>query len=182
MNFCALRLNTKHIIPVGTIQPHMHKGGIKDIKLPRGWLLCDGRQVSMEDYAELSYVLNIMFKPRDSADEYGKFYLPNMKKKYLRFSDGLSETTGTELTSENPLHSHTGTAGVSGAHSHMYDTYGVNYTVNGAGSTGFFSLGHEWGKDNPSSGEHTHDVIAIESGDGDVFAPESYPAYYIIKY
>lgn len=91
-------------LPIGTIIPF---GGES---IPNGWLLCDGSDVSREEYAELFKVLETKF---GSGDNYLTFTLPDFRgrnpiganDKYILGTKGGEETH--QLTvSEMPAHSH----------------------------------------------------------------------------
>ena len=96
-----------------------------------GWLLCDGRAISRETYAELFNIIGTQFGVGDGSTT---FNLPYPASRLLGTAGsgfGLSvrtigETTGEEDTtltvSELPAHTHTGTTNSDGTHTHTGTT------------------------------------------------------------
>lgn len=71
-------------IPVGMIMPFA--GDVS--KIPSGWLLCDGSQVSRSTYASLFDVISTNWGRGDNATT---FHLPDLRGRFLRGVDGGSQ-------------------------------------------------------------------------------------------
>lgn len=129
-------------------------------KVPSGWLLCDGREVSRTDYAKLFDVIGTTYGDGNGTTT---FNIPNLQG---RFPLGLStdyilgrtggEARHTLNTNEMPRHSHiqnshTHSTVSSGAHTH-------SATTNSSGS-------HSHSGTTASAGSHTHPQNAA-AGEG----------------
>lgn len=91
------------------------------------WLLCDGRALSCEEYAELYDVLGSAFGA-DAAG--GTFSLPDFRGRAIAqpgagaglTARALGDAVGTEAhlltAAEMPQHTHSGTTGLEGSHDH----------------------------------------------------------------
>lgn len=182
MKTCPLFFRILNQIPVATIQPYAYTTDVKNIKPPKGWLLCDGSKVSAIDYTELSIALFNMFYSKDEYLEYDEFFLPDMSELYIFPVDNIYKHTGQRINSENPEHIHEAFCEHSGEHSHEYETHIGCSTQNGSDSTGLHSF-DSWIKNNPLSGEHEHKTTILETSNGGLeFNPRSMYLTYIIKY
>lgn len=159
-----------------------------------GWLVCDGRTLSTTAYAALFDIISNTFVPSDTALDAGLFMLPDARGSVVGgVSDqfGLGLTTGSAshaiLQTEMPSHTHTGTTGTSGAHTHTLTDPGhlhTETTINGGsnGSSGTpvgcadSSLPKVTGVSNIASSvtgvsvgsvpDHTHSFVTGVSGTG----------------
>ena len=94
----------------------------------RGWLICDGRDLSVSDYPDLFQVIGTSF----GGGGEGTFRLPDPSGKVLAAVSPEQWSTGQTMGNlahtlslgEIPSHSHTGTTGTAGSHTHLYsDAY-----------------------------------------------------------
>lgn len=110
-----------------------------------GWLVCDGRTVSTTMYAPLYDLVANSFVPEGVSLDEGMFMIPDARGNVL---GAVSETyilgtsTGSVahaiLQTEMPSHTHPGTTGTSGGHTHTLTDPGhahTETTISG-GSTG----------------------------------------------
>jgi phage-related tail fiber protein len=131
-----LRDILKHLNPVGTIQAY---GGTKD---PDGYMICDGRSLSRETYADLFAVIGTSYGAPDST----RFNIPDMRGEFLRGADngagvdtdarqasksgGNTSGVGSKQDSANKSHNHSEDS--AGWHGHEYTAYsfsGDNFGV-----------------------------------------------------
>ncbi|RNI22060.1 phage tail protein [Rufibacter latericius] len=166
-------------MPIGTILAFA--GDIN--KIPTGWLLCDGSQVSRSTYAGLYNIIGTGWGRGDNATT---FHLPDLRGRFLRGVDGnsnrdidkeartasneggnIGSNVGSIQTDVFKNHNHGG-----GDHSHSWqgastiDTWGGNVVVGGNG------IGQ---KNTPPSGA----IIAAEGGSET--RPINAYVFYIIK-
>lgn len=159
-----------------------------------GWLKCDGRSLSREEYSELFEVIGTSFGSNDSST----FKLPDLRGRVMggigQGSGLTNRTLGTvvgaethTLTStEMPSHSHTGTVDSSGAHTHTitdpghthsqttinddFNSSGTNppgFTQDSAGSMTWNNINSSTtGISINSSGAHTHTFTTNTAGSG----------------
>ena len=118
-------------LPIGALLPFSGN------TIPTNWLLCDGREISRTDYAQLYNVIGTRYGVGDGSTT---FNLPNMKGRVpvgLDASqtefDTLGETGGekthTLTVSEMPSHKHTVAANSLGASATTVVASGSNATV-----------------------------------------------------
>lgn len=88
-----------------------------------GWLLCDGRSLSKQEYSNLFSCIGYAFGGSGNS-----FNLPDTTGKIVASVSNthtLGQSVGSEShtlsTNELPSHSHTGTTNASGSHSHTYN-------------------------------------------------------------
>jgi len=98
-----------------------------------GWLKCDGREISREQYPKLFSVIGTSFGVGDGVTT---FNLPDARGRVLGAigngtglsSRTLGQSVGTEThtltTNEIPSHSHTGTTNSDGTHTHTSNAVG----------------------------------------------------------
>lgn len=157
-----------------------------------GWLKCDGRSLSREEYSELFEIVGTSFGAADS----NTFKLPDLRGRVMGCigqGAGLTnrvigalvgEENHTLTTAEIPSHSHTGTTDSSGAHTHNVTDPGHTHTqttinddfnLSGANPPGFAadSAGSRtWSNINSattgisinSNGAHTHTFTTNNTG------------------
>lgn len=160
-----------------------------------GWLLCDGRAVSREDYAHLFEVIGTYF---GEGDESTTFNLPDNRGRVagsIGEGSGLTNRTlGTSVgnethtltSSEMPPHQHSGTTGNSGNHNHTYqDAYFAEFgghkpngsvygtSANTDTDNGFIyrTANGSWSTSpadlgTSSNGEHSHNFTTASTGGG----------------
>lgn len=139
------------IMPVSTV---IMWGGEWDDAIPDGWLLCDGSEVSREDYADLFAVIGEKFGEGDNATT---FNVPDMR---FRVPIGANPTGNDEVGFDIL---ETGATGGSAnvtldeseipAHSHQVIYY-AKYSRNQAGSNGSWG----WLGTSPSGDFNTGDA------------------------
>ena len=156
---------------------------------PVGWLFCNGQSVSRSEYATLFSVIGTTYGSDDSET----FKVPNLQGripvgKDNSYFSSLSQTggeTGHILTvDEMPIHSHTHTMGVTGAHSHSITDPGHTHSyvnnVNNQNTDNAFAS--ETAADNAdlaqttgssttgisinSNGDHNHSLTIDNTGGG----------------
>lgn len=165
------RFITENASPAGVISAF---AGIS-AKVPSGWLLCDGREVSRADYAKLFDVIGVAYGEGNGSTT---FNIPDLRG---RFPLGLStsymlgqtggETSHILTTNEMPSHTHT-----QNGHNHAV-------TVNSGGShthtaTTSSNGSHSHSGTTASAGAHTHQQnIATQSG-GSAAANTDYDGWY----
>lgn len=127
-----------------------------------GWLLCDGRTLSVDDYPALSDIITDSF----GDDGEGTFNLPDLR---ARVPAGISSTrpmgrefgseTHTLIIAEMPSHTHTGETVSNGNHFHT----GTTDSAGNAGSQGITAAGggNQVGED---ANTHTHNFTTNTTG------------------
>jgi microcystin-dependent protein len=174
-----------------------------------GWLLCDGRSLSRERYAELFEVIGTTF----GSDNAQTFRLPDFRSRVVGVagqgpgltSRALGASVGAEthtLTSqEMPAHSHGGATGSSGdhthgivdpGHSHTQTTINDDFNNSGTSPPGFAgdsSGSRTWNNINASttgisvssSGAHTHAISSSGGGQAhNIMQPTLFGAHVFI--
>jgi microcystin-dependent protein len=164
------------VFPTGTIVMYA-KGGVP----PLPWLLCDGREVSREEYQNLFLVINETYGP---GDHVSTFNLPDLRGRVAVGVDShqsrtqgitFEGATGGSAThvvniGELPSHAH-GIGGIvvqsAGDHSHTVNDPGHNHGgKTGPGDMGFGSWpfaglsgghGNDWAT-------HTHSIPVGQTG------------------
>jgi len=72
-------------VPVGSIFPF---AGITS-KIPKGYLLCDGAEVSQSVYSGLFAVIEYSYKPSNSLQGFGTFALPDLRGRFALGRDNM---------------------------------------------------------------------------------------------
>jgi hypothetical protein len=85
-----------HCLPVGFIAFHSFYDGET---VPTGWLVCDGKEVSKTQYADLYSVIGDTF---GEAEDNNSFVIPDLIDKFVQGST----TVGTEKEAGLPDHNH----------------------------------------------------------------------------
>jgi len=78
------------VTPAGIIMPF---GGTSD-KVPEGWLICDGREVSREEYSRLFSVISLHFGEGDGVHT---FNIPDLRGVFIRGSNRVAENTRDDM-------------------------------------------------------------------------------------
>jgi len=76
--------------PVGSIMPF---GGTSD-RVPGGWLICDGSEISREEYAMLFSVISINFGEGDGVTT---FNLPDLRGMFLRGTNRVGKKNRDDI-------------------------------------------------------------------------------------
>jgi len=142
-----------------------------------GWLVCNGRSLSIADYQELYDVIGTDF----GSDGEGYFCLPDFTSRVIGMfgesaggssltlrnrGDNVGTETHTLLISEMPTHSHNGTTDSSGSHSHSVNNvpYGVQ-SITAAGGAGIDACNETTQTvSTTSAGAHTHTFTTGNNG------------------
>ena len=137
-----------------------------------GWLLCDGREISIEAYPELYLAVGNSF---GEAQE-GSFRIPDPRGRVLGIASEswpLGSITGSEthtLTiAEMPAHYHTGNTSTAAAHTHTGTTEVTGDHSHGA-MTGTAGLHNHGGSTGP--GGDAKESESADSGGGVVVSGE----------
>jgi microcystin-dependent protein len=148
-----------------------------------GWLLCDGRSLDRTVYKELFEVIGTSF----GSDNDQSFNLPDFRGRVFgAIGDGndlscrsLGDVVGAEMhtltSDEMPTHSHSGTTGTSGTHTHTTNAVGTSIGLAVAdGSNTVTNVDSSGGELNVwttpreltvnSSGDHTHAFTTLSTG------------------
>jgi hypothetical protein len=147
------------ILPAGIIMAYM--GGTP----PKGWLECNGQQVSRTRYKRLFDLLGTSFGPGNGTTT---FTLPNLRERYIKGSNII----GAYIDAGLPDITHTHSIG------YRYPSPGVSGgSYNGIGSgSGWFGFVNETGTSGNNSG------VSSIYGKSDTVTPLTITAMYIIKY
>ncbi len=78
------------LAPAGIIMPF---GGTSD-KVPEGWLICDGREVSREQYSRLFSVISLHFGEGDGVHT---FNIPDLRGVFIRGSNRVADKTRDDM-------------------------------------------------------------------------------------
>jgi microcystin-dependent protein len=141
---------------------------------PTGWLICDGRSVSRNDYASLFSSIGTTYGSSSSTT----FNIPDMRGYFIRGSgtnlDGTaSGSFGTKQADqfenhthsiEDDGHTHTGTANTAGSHTHSQNQSGSKddggpRVPTGKGNSGIVANIN-------AAGDHTHTITIKEKKTG----------------
>ncbi len=106
----------------------------KDI--PKGWMVCDGRELEIQKYPKLYKVLGELYGKASK----GKFRLPDYRGYFLRGLGGVDPDKNRMVGSvqKDAFRSHTHEMQKSGKHSHMFEDYTFSE-----------GPGHNWGHKGP---------------------------------
>ncbi len=127
-----------------------------------GWLLCDGRSMSIDDFPGLNEIIGSSFGG-DAGN--GLFYLPDLRGRVpaaIGQAENVDRVLGLAIGSEThtltvnelPSHTHTGTTASNGAHNHGGVT-GSSTPSSGAQGITAVGGGNDVGEDN---GSHAHSI------------------------
>lgn len=174
-------------IPVGTVTSY---AGIYD---PIGWLICDGREISREEYSSLFDTIGTSF---GSGNGSTTFNIPKIAKKviigrsdedhkYSIIGNEIGNETHTLTIEEIAEHDHNGVIKEDGEHCHStWNTFSFNHSTGGVTtrSTGDSSDGR--GNETDKQGNHTHEISISKTGKSKPFSimQPSLVMNFIIKY
>jgi microcystin-dependent protein len=85
----AMNARIDAMIPIGTVLPYAAEVGT----IPDGWLLCDGAEISRDEYGNLFGIIGINHGGGDGTNT---FNLPDLRGRFLR---GVAGSLGTQLAS-----------------------------------------------------------------------------------
>jgi microcystin-dependent protein len=183
---------TGYLMPVGSIIAY---GGNE---APEGWLLCDGKQISVQEQpcfggvdkgAALREVLG-----KNKNDPHGGWNTPDLRSRFIvgagqgpnLSSYPLGHTDGEEKvtlkTPEMPAHTHAGTVDSSGSHSH---NSGKSFRIEDDYNRGDYevyviSTGQGWDVNTGAGGSHTHTLTISSTGEN--LSHNNLPPYYALTY
>lgn len=106
--------------------PGVPTGGVSAFAMqtpPAGWLECNGSAVSRSTYATLFTLIGTTY---GSGDGSTTFNIPDLRAYFIRGWDhgrgvDTGRTFGSNQSSQNLAHSHTGITSTNGDHQHTYD-------------------------------------------------------------
>lgn len=164
--------SSDQLIPAGAMMPY---GGSL---APDGWLICEGAEISREEYAELFAAIGIAFGSLGPET----FTLPDFRLRYP-LGDGAGISVGESYGSEAHSHPVTASIALAGVHGHFVsaDTFGMTVT-GGGGGAGSGSLDHEHFYAAITSGDGTHAHTATASSEASSEVEDRYPPSVIVKY
>jgi microcystin-dependent protein len=172
-------------LPVGTILPY---AGLVDISnnTLSGWLICDGRELNIEDYDRLFNIIGTTYGGGE-----GTFNIPDMRGRVPVGSGtgaGLSTRnvsslggaeTHTLTTNEMPSHTHTGTTSTNGEHTHTY--LGLQeQSASGISTTSVAENDPRPTETTSAAGNHNHTFTTNSTGGGN--AHNNMQPYIVINY
>lgn len=151
--------------PPGTI--NMYAGAAA----PSGWLICNGGEVNRSTFAALFAVIGTTYGAGNGTTT---FNLPDMANRYplgvgtqaIGVAGGSSTSGSTVLTeAQMPAHTHTGTTGSAGEHTHGMGSSWGNDTSQGTANINNFgggTIGIRSTTD--AAGSHTHSLSVDSTG------------------
>jgi len=83
-------------VPVGTILPFAGKVN----KVPKGYLLCDGSEVSAGTYSALFSVIDYFYRPTENLVGANTFALPDLRGRFPLGADGMDNTSLPKVTAK----------------------------------------------------------------------------------
>jgi len=132
--------------PIGTMQDY---AGL-DTRVPAGWLLCYGQEISETTYATLFDALSITY---NTGGETGGFFrVPDARGRVVAGKDDMGSVSADRLTVEHAAGIDGDTLGATGgdethvlveaelaAHNHSYTRYSQTFNIMGGGGTNGWS-------------------------------------------
>jgi len=137
---------------------------------PDGWLKANGAAISRTAYASLFEVLGETF---GKGDGFNTFNLPDLRGEFLRGLDDFrgvdkDRKLGSAQTSQNLAHSHDGSTGTAGSHSHTYVDGRPMHPPGDAGLQNGNVFKGIWENSDlrttGSAGSHSHSLTTSSSG------------------
>lgn len=163
---------------------------------PTGYLPCDGREVSKDDYPDLFAAIGTSW----GGDGNPNFRLPDLRGRFLRgWDSGAGNDPDAAIRTANhsdgnigdkvgsyqdgatalPANEFTGSTSQSGNHTHDY----IRFTLGDQGGViqwGGDAIRRHRDRETTSSGEHSHDLTLSGGGDAETRPKNAY-VYFIIK-
>lgn len=168
------------LVPAGAVQAFAMNSA------PSGWLAANGAAVSRTTYSALWTALGTTSSPYGQGDGSTTFNLPDLRGYFVRGSgtnsDGTAAGTfGAKIADILKSHTHTGTTGVNGVHTHEYAAYAA-LTPKSSAPTPTSNL---WdglvNRVTAGSGAHSHTFTTDATGSGET-APRNIAMLYCIKF
>ncbi|WP_375622710.1 phage tail protein [Bartonella sp. TT119HLJHH] len=152
-------------------------------KIPSGWLLCDGKEYSRRNYANLFAVLGETWGKGDGRTT---FNVPDLRGMFLRGLDSGKEIDkgrrlGSRQEESFQSHTHEGKTDSAGNHQHSYPM--IEEVVWDMNHGEYYRhLAQVYNKDRltKAAGEHEHKVLLQKTG-GDETRPVNMAVVYAVK-
>ncbi|CAF26567.1 phage tail protein [Bartonella quintana] len=154
-------------------------------KLPDGWLVCDGKEYSRKEYADLFEALGETWGKGDGQTT---FNVPDLRGMFLRGLDsgkGIDKkrSLGTKQEESFKAHTHEGTTERAGEHTHKYEVYTKSIDII-ASTNGWEAMYNHPNKnkvwETRSAGAHEHKISLKKTG-GDETRPVNVAVVYAVK-
>jgi hypothetical protein len=200
----SVQFNTNDVTgeaPIGSVMPYFGDGNDMTNLEIGGWYLCDGRQINTTNMNQLTQdECNALISILSNAGNPNSNNLPDLRGYFLRGADrgtnrdpnrdsrgGSGNRIGTYQNAEVGPHSHTGSTGGAGGHSHNYADY--FFAEANGGNLGYQGAAGVDYDNGPTSnrtgtttgvGDHTHS-ISINNSSGSETRPMNVYVNYIIK-
>ncbi|WP_273724032.1 phage tail protein [Bartonella sp. AU18XJBT] len=152
-------------------------------KIPSGWLLCDGKEYSRRNYANLFAVLGETWGKGDGQTT---FNVPDLRGMFLRGLDSGKEIDkgrllGSRQEESFKSHTHEGKTDSTGKHQHSFPTFNSYIMTYGWGSyQKYVSVILKEKLLTDPVGEHEHKVLLQKTG-GDETRPVNMAVVYAVK-
>jgi phage-related tail fiber protein len=171
------RAETRQMAPSGMV------AFFCQLAAPTGWLKANGAEVSRTAYAELFAALGTTYGAGNGFDT---FNLPDLRGEFIRgLDDGRGVDAGRGLGSgqndQNKAHTHAGSTGSAGAHSHSFSYAATQYSGAPGAATGNGFTNRQLSSSTSSAGGHSH-TVAIENSGGNEARPRNVALLPCIKY
>ncbi|PIT68439.1 phage tail protein [Bartonella tribocorum] len=152
-------------------------------KIPSGWLLCDGKEYSRKNYANLFAVLGETWGKGDGKTT---FNVPDLRGMFLRGLDSGKDIDkgrllGSRQEESFKSHTHEGKTDSTGKHQHSYpkfENYVLKYGWGSYNNYAVVMLRDDWLTE--AAGEHEHKVLLQKTG-GDETRPVNMAVVYAVK-
>lgn len=106
----------EELCPVGTIQSFAFN------KVPKGWMVCDGRSLNISEHTELFHAIGRTF----GSDEINTFKIPDLRGRFIRGWDPTATT--------DPQRRHLGTYQEDAIQSHDHSFYSKRVSLSSSGN------------------------------------------------
>ncbi|AGF74953.1 putative phage tail fiber protein [Bartonella australis AUST/NH1] len=175
--WCLTNPTFPQIFPSGFIATFAMKN------VPTGWLLCDGKEYSREEYANLFAAIGGIWGIGDGTTT---FNIPDLRGMFLRGLDserGLDKgrVLGSRQEESFKAHTHQGTISENGGHAHKYlEPTKPYYSWTGQGGIHDYICGNREEKLTGASGQHSH-TLTLKATGGPETRPVNIAVVYAIK-
>lgn len=152
-------------------------------KIPSGWLLCDGKEYSRKNYANLFAVLGETWGKGDGKTT---FNVPDLRGMFLRGLDSGKEIDkgrllGSRQEESFKSHTHEGKTDSTGKHQHSYPTIKNDILrYEREDYQGYVAVVYKTDTLTEPAGEHEHKVLLQKTG-GDETRPVNMAVVYAVK-